>query len=121
MAEMKAGAGSTGNPSATEAEAIAKSVSPLSLEMPVSAAMQELKSITNKTIRSLKELGANPAIYTAPDTLKEYNESPDASPFDTGVDVVKPPTANATGVKAPIGSEVVNKSKSYLELFNQAK
>jgi hypothetical protein len=121
LAEMKAGAGSTGNPSAIEAEAIAKSVSPLSLEMPVSAAMQELKSITNKTIRSLKELGANPAIYTEPDTLKKYNESPDASPFDTSVDVAKPTPANATGAKAPIGSGVVNKPMSLIEAFNKAR
>jgi hypothetical protein len=121
MAEMKAGAGSTGNPSATEAEAIAKSVSPLSLEMPVSAAKQELMSITNKTVRSLKELGANPAIYTSKETLNAYNNSPDASPLAPSTDVVNPPTANATGGNIPTGSGVSNKFKSFLELFNQAK
>jgi len=121
MAEMKAGAGSTGNPSATEAEAIAKSVSPLSLEMPVSAAKQELLSITNKTIRSLKELGANPAIYTLPSTLKKYNESPDASPFDTSVDVAKPTPANAAGGNVPTGSGVVKKPMSFTEAFYGAE
>lgn len=121
MAEMKAGAGSTGNPSSTEAEAIAKSVSPLSLEMPVSAAKQELMSITNKTVRSLKELGANPAIYTSKETLNAYNKSPDASPLAPSGDVVKPTTATPASGNAPTGSGVVNNPKSFLELFNKAK
>jgi len=116
MAEMKAGAGSTGNPSATEAEAIAKSVSPLSLEMPVSAAKQELMSITNKTVRSLKELGANPAIYTSRETLDAYNESPDASPLAPSVDTVNPTPANA-----PTSSGVVNKPMGFMEAFNKAR
>jgi hypothetical protein len=121
MAEMKTGAGSTGNPSATEAEAIAKSVSPLSLEMPVSAAKQELMSITNKTVRSLKELGANPAIYTSKETLNAYNNSPDASPLAPSTDVVKPPTDNTTSGNVPTGSGIANKPKSFLELFYKAK
>lgn len=119
MAEMKAGAGSTGNPSAGESEAIARAQSPISLGMKPNAARQELLSITNKTIRSLKELGANPAIYTSPETLNAYNESPDASPFDTGVGVVKPPTA--AGGNVPTGSGVVEKPMSFTEAFYRAK
>jgi len=120
MAEMKAGAGSTGNPSAGESKAIARAQSPISLGMKPNAARQELLSITNKTIRSLKELGANPAIYTSPDTLKEYNEFPNTGPFDASVDVVKPTPANAAGVKVPIGSEVVEKPMSFKEAFYRA-
>jgi hypothetical protein len=119
MAEMKEGAGSTGNPSAGESAAIARAQSPISLGMKPNAARQELLSITNKTIRSLKELGANPAIYTSPETLNAYNKSPDASLLAPSGDVVKPPTV--AGGNIPTGSEVVNKSKSFLELFNQAK
>jgi len=121
MAEMKAGAGSTGNPSSTESEAIAKSVSPLSLEMPVSAAKKELMSITNKTVRSLKELGANPAIYTSPDTLNAYNESPDASPLAPSVDTVNPTPVNAASGNAPTNSGVIKKPMGFLELYNKAK
>ena len=121
MAEMKAGAGSTGNPSAGESTAIARAQSPISLGMKPNAARQELLSITNKTIRSLKELGANPAIYTLPSTLKKYNESPDASPFDTSVDVAKPTPANAAGGNVPTGSGVVKKPMSFTEAFYGAE
>ena len=121
LAEMKAGAGSTGNPSAIEAEAIARSQSPISLGMQAKAARKELLSITNKTIRSLKELGANPAIYTSPETLNAYNESPDASKLAPSGDVVKPTTATPASGNAQTGSGVVNNPKSFLELFNKAK
>jgi len=119
MAEMKAGAGSTGNPSSAESEAIAKSVSPLSLEMPVSAARQELMSITNKTVRSLKELGANPAIYTSRETLNTYNESPDAGPLAPVENVVNPPTT--AGSNASTGSGVVSNPRSFLKAFYNLK
>jgi hypothetical protein len=89
--------------------------------MPVSAAKQELMSITNKTVRSLKELGANPAIYTSRETLNAYNESPDASPLAPNVDTVNPTPANAASGNAPTNSGVVKKPMSFTESFYRAK